>query len=145
MRFTIDFWFGFALLVAAISVATVCTGCDISPEVPAADAGLTWRPVGASDASPPTSLCDTIPVEMVSCAGCHVEAETIAGFNSRPAGSRLSSQTWGRSAFFVLFTRSNVAAVPSHSAPYQWAETCFCQGGSSRNAERRCSTLSGEF
>lgn len=107
---------------------------------------LTWpagavRPdAGIVDAGDP---CASIPLEMAVCGDCHEEARTIDGWSSHPSGSSPASHTWGREAFWELFTQSDSATIPEHAAPYEWAEQCFCTR--SDDEPHRCLTLTGEW
>lgn len=102
---------------------------------------------------PAPAECLELPVEMQACGSCHVDRRDVAGWYERPSGGggtfvtppALSTDTWGRWAFFVLFTQSNAITVDEHRAPYGWAEQCFCQHGDIRLTEGRCRTHAGEF
>ncbi|HHH29059.1 MAG TPA: hypothetical protein ENK57_12045 [Polyangiaceae bacterium] len=122
----------------ALLMLLVGISCGTEP-VPG-PAGETDSGRAVSDAGDP---CGVIPTEYRSCSRCHSEATTIEGWYSTPAGSHLESDTWGRSAFFVLFTQSNSATITEHRTSYGWPERCFCQRLAAEPWQ--CSTLDGEF
>jgi hypothetical protein len=124
-------------MIRTIALAlTIAFACDPTNQP---DAGPTRPP----DAAEPVALCDTVPAELAGCASCHDEYGSIDGFRARPNGSCLESDTNGRQAFYVLFTQSHAITVPEHTAPYEWAESCFCVRDP--DSPHECHTLAGEF
>lgn len=141
---------GVSVALVLSALAMLLNGCA-APEpitVELEDAGH-LEPLG-----PAPVECLTLPPEMQGCGSCHVDRRDVAGWYLRPttfpaqtffSSPGLSSDTWGRWAFFVLFTQSNSATVPMHREPYGWAERCFCLNGDIGTTEQRCRTHAGEF
>lgn len=123
------------ILIAALAA---CEPVDAAP-----DSGIAAEPIalgdgGESDAGDP---CVDPRIAYPTCASCHEEAETPAGWYSG-GDPCVEGDTWGRWAFFVLFDGSRTATVPEHRAPYDTAESCFCVVD---EENRRCLTLAGAY
>lgn len=130
-----------ALIAAALEL---CLGAPVP--IPGDTYDRTWAIyetiASTMPACPVPDMCDGVPTAMQVCAECHAEAESIDAFRMTPEGSCLSTNTWGREAFFVLFTQAMSDEIPAHATPRAWAEQCFCFDGA---GTPQCRTLDDRF
>ncbi len=89
------------------------------------------------------SLCANPSLAYPSCAGCHEEAATAAGWYEETHPECLPGDSWGRSAFFILFTQGGSADIPEHAESYELAEECFCTQDPAHPGQ--CRTLTGDW